>query len=620
MILVDNIIFMKDRFPAVWEAYRAREDEQNPQLVSIEPSKIEDYPTLAVNKDEKTYYIHSRYNPEREARTIMDNFDGNEYEHVIFYGLGLGYHIGAFLERYPHLTFSLYEPIPEIFKAYLSIKELKNLPQNRLQEIVVETSPLEASKFLQRSIKKHKEILFIDLPSYKSAFAKEYNHFTKLFKENARRELSSIATTLTFEKRWVINSVLNFKEVMETPNIIVERKDFFKNKPAILVAAGPSLDYEIENLRQIKENGMAYIFSVGSAVNSLIDAGIYPDAQCAIDPGEANQSKVFARITEEGIVDIPLIFGSSIGYEVLVNYPGQDKLHMITNRDTISSYLLKTAEGKTVEGVTDAPSVAVVTLQLLDKLGFNPIILVGQNLAYKDYRHYAGGIAYADGMQIDSEKTQGLIKTKDVEGNLVYASISFEQMRLAIESYLKSMLNKQVINTTRGGAHIEGTIYKTLDEVMKFDIVREGFVDSAWYDIANTDYDKEYLKKRFAKLYSDYEELPSHFYQVSKILDEIRIFKEDNNQEQIKLMWPKLDSAYNRVKRNTFYENVTVPMNRVAYNLYFEKLAMVKFESNQVVKADVVLSGLGKAIYDSLQDLKPIFPLMFYLKNYVEGL
>ncbi len=38
----------------------------------------------------------------------------------------------------------------------------------------------------------------------------------------------------------------NFKEVLNTPNVLLEKKDQFKGKPAILVAAGPSLNEEIE--------------------------------------------------------------------------------------------------------------------------------------------------------------------------------------------------------------------------------------------------------------------------------------------------------------------------------------------------------------------------------------
>ena len=86
----------------------------------------------------------------------------------------------------------------------------------------------------------------------------------------------------------------------------------------------------------------------------------------------------------------------------------------------------------------DAPSIAI-TVQLLYKLGFNPIILVGQNLAYADNKHYAEGISYASGLRIDPVKTQGLIKTKDVEGKEVYTSLSFDRMRVGLEHHIKSM-------------------------------------------------------------------------------------------------------------------------------------------------------------------------------------
>lgn len=66
----------------------------------------------------------------------------------------------------------------------------------------------------------------------------------------------------------------------------------FEGKPAIIVAAGPSLSEEFEHLKFIKENGLAYIFSVGSAINALIEHGIYPDAACTYDPKERNQNVI----------------------------------------------------------------------------------------------------------------------------------------------------------------------------------------------------------------------------------------------------------------------------------------------------------------------------------------
>ena len=51
---------------------------------------------------------------------------------------------------------------------------------------------------------------------------------------------------------------------------------------------------------------------------------------------------------------------------------------MITSQDTVSNYYLKDVEGKAINIVQDAPSIAVVTVQLLYQLGFSTIILVGQ--------------------------------------------------------------------------------------------------------------------------------------------------------------------------------------------------------------------------------------------------
>ncbi len=381
------------------------------------------------------------------------------------------------------------------------------------------------------------------------------------------------------------------------------------------MSAGPSLDYEIDNLRQIKKKGSAYIFSVGSAVNSLLSAGIHPDAQCTYDPGANNQNMVFARITEEGINDIPLIFGSSVGYEVLQNYPGKNKLHMITSQDTISSFLLKLDDETQLDGVIDAPSIAVVTLQLLYKLGFNPIILVGQNLAYADNRHYAKGIGYEKKFRIT--KTDGLIRIKDVEGKEVYTSLGFDRMRKNMEYFIQGMADVKVINTTRGGADIKGTTYQTIDELMTSGVFSCNVVETEWYKIPPTVYDRDHLHRQFNRLEKDYQQLPGLLEQVNGTLEEIRVLKENRKYGQINRCWPKLDQVFNKVRKNTFYKQVIQPMNRVTYSLYFEKLPAVRFEPDQGLKAEVIISSLGRAIYDSLVDLQKLIPVMDTLKQHI---
>jgi len=621
MISVDNIVFMKERFPLVWDAFRGKERQQEDYLLEEMPTRLDNHPTLCVQRENRSYYLHSRYDPLREAQTIIDNIDAYSYDHVIFFGTGLGYHIQAFLDKYPHLTFSIYEPIPEVFEAYLSYVDLRDLPQRRLREIMVETSPQDARVFLERTITQiQKNILFMDLPSYRSVFPEHYSAFLKLFHEIVTNRRSTLVTNVAFEKRWIINSLFNFKTVLSTPNILAERTGYFKNLPAILVAAGPSLDYELENLKQIKENGQAYIFSVGSAVNSLLAAGITPHAQCTYDPTEANQQKVFARITQEKITDIPLIFGSSVGFEVLKNYPGQDRFHMITSQDTISNFLLKIDDDKRLDGVQDAPSIAVVTLQLLYKLGFNPIILVGQNLAYADNRSYAGGINYASNLSIDPGKTKGLIEVESVDGNTVYTSKMFNLMRSNMEQYIKDMHETQIINTTRGGANIKGTTYMTLEELMASQVLSRQVVDPHWHRIPVTTYDRNYLQKQFTRLYKDFGQLAGLLQAVNDILEEIKMLKDSRNYEQIDRCWPKLDRAFNKVKKNSFYTQIIHPMNRVTYGLYFDKVPTVRFETNQSLKADTIVPSLGRAVNESLADMDTLVPIMEEIKRYFESM
>lgn len=76
-----------------------------------------------------------------------------------------------------------------------------------------------------------------------------------------------------------------------------------------------------------------------------------------------------------------MVFGSSVGFETLENYPSK-MAHFITNQDYISTNILKHNSIEKIEAVKDSPSIAIITLQILNFLKFNPIILVGQTFSY----------------------------------------------------------------------------------------------------------------------------------------------------------------------------------------------------------------------------------------------
>jgi len=588
MILLDNINILRETYPNTWSIFKSLENKIDKDFIKTEETRKGDK-TLYINKDNKKIYLHSKYNPTREAEAIVEDYkeikDGMT---VIFYGTGLGYHIKLILEKRPNVKYYIYEPIADLMHHFLTCVNLKDFPKNRLLGINIGTEDISRSinMFVDLNID---EIAIIELPSHKQNFPTEYEDFTNSFREIVKGRRRSLATNYSFQKRWIANSMMNFKDVLSTPNIIIENEGQFKDRPAILVAAGPSLNEEIENIRHIKENGLAYIFSVGSAINTLIHHDIYPHAATTYDPTVFNQ-KVFEKVKEKGIKEVPMIFGSSVGYETLENYPGK-KYHMITSQDTVSNYYLKDKEDKSINIVQDAPSIAVVTVQLLYQLGFSTIILVGQNLAYRGKERHSAGVHYSK--EVSEKEMEGSIRVKDVYGNEVLTNEGYNSMRQQIEYYIKELPNINVINTTKGGAHIEGTEFVELEEIIDKNL-KEKVVEENWLDRGQTNYDEEYLKLKLEKMdraYADVLKINRDYYNVIDTIDKLIV---NGNIAQAEKMYNKLNRELKKLENNDFYKIFILPMNRVEYKILTDNIKRLNNEKDPYKKGMEIIKSFGK--------------------------
>ena len=615
-MLIDNIVFLKENSPILYEELKKSEENTNESKVILEDTKTSDK-TLKIEKDNSMIYLHSKYNPLREAESIIDNLGERENidedTYVIFYGIGLGYHINVFAGRYPDVEFSIYEPSIEVFCHFLEYNNLKSNSYRKLDLVQCEYNPKIMEDFFKTIIKKiDKKIIIIDLPSYSSAFKENHEIFFKRFKEVLTNERKSLHTDYAFQKRWIINSMKNLKEVLSTPNIILEKKGEFKGKTAVLVAAGPSLNDEIENIRYIKDNGLAYIFSVGSAVNTLIYNNIYPDAACTYDPAAFNQN-VFKTIKDKNICNVPMIFGSSVGYETLENYPG-DKYHMITSQDSVASYFLKNVTGETINIVQDAPSIAVVTLQLLYTLGFSNILLVGQNLGYRGKERYSEGISYNKELT-DDEISNGLW-VKDVYGNEILTNEGFNSMRHQMEIYIKILPNINVINTTKGGAQIEGTEFKELKDVIET-VLDKKTVDKNWLNGNKTSYDKEYMEFQAKSMDKSYEKALKINKEYKLILTKIEKAINNRNYTQTENLYIKLDKELRRIENNDFYKTFILPMNRVQYKVLANSIDSLNEEKNPYEKGKKIFEKFKTFISICIEDIEKIEPIYEEMKKYI---
>jgi len=609
MILVDNrnVLRIKDRNLLNKLSVIENSDPTGNVIVELAKTGV---PTLKIAIDGRTQYVHSKYDPEKDAERFVSKFDNETYKHVLFVGTGLGYHIKKFMEVHPNTKFSIYEPDEEVLFTYLKHEKLGALPVQNLAQIFTGTDTDNITNKMQQLLQSSSGILqIITLPIYERIYGAQIDTIMKETLETLKDKRSSLATNYTFQERWTINSIKNFPTVLKTPNILHDiDKTVFEGKPAIIVAAGPSLNLEFEHLRYIKDNGLAYIFSVGSAINALIEHGIYPDAACTYDPTERNQL-VIQRIKDENITKIPLVFGSSVGFETLEDYPGK-MLHMITSQDTIAPQLLDTKQA--IDTVMDAPSIAVVTFQLLNKLQCDPIILVGQNLGFQDNKRYAAGIDY-DFVEneLSEEEKKETLTVKDVYGNDIQTNDGFNRMRQQLELHIGVAIGREVINTTTGGAHIGGTKFIPMKELIsnkfKSKVVYQGWVDKTnGYDIEVTRNKLRMISLSEKACRVVWE---NSFNQLKRINTAIRLRQSKNMENH----FTEFDREFDKLKQNSFYKNFLEPMVRVQNGILSEESQRVRFEKDGLKKAEAIVHAFTSflvSVFKQLEFVRPYFEEM----------
>ncbi|MDY0278183.1 MAG: DUF115 domain-containing protein [Acholeplasma sp.] len=573
-MLADNIVLLRKRFPLVYECINKYEENCEGSNFIHENSKS-DIMTLKYLDQRMTVYVHSKYNPIREAETIINNLLGKESitneTHILFYGVGLGYHIIYFAKKFPNVRFSLIDPSIEAMQLLLDSVALKSLGDSRIVNIQVGD---HLADFFNNIIERRDQnVVICELPAYKKIFEEDYSSFLTQFKSMIKEQKISLNVNSAFQKRWIINSINNFKEVLQTPNILMESNEIFKEKTAVLVSAGPSLNFEIENLRKIKDEGLAYIFSVGSAINTLIHNSIHPHAMCTYDPMEENQL-AFKKVNELKIESIPMIFGTSVGYETLQQYQGP-KFHMITNQDTVSDYFLKTLTNQEIVKVHDAPSIAVVTLELMVKLGFSRIILVGQNLAYLNERHYSEGVPYEVG------KVKEILLTENVDGKQIETNESFMVMKRLLEQNI-SNLNANVVNTTVNGAKIEGTTFIPLEVLMRELQKNSVNMEEPFEQIIQTKmYDQKYISEQFDKLEKSYDNYKFLISDIKDHISQLKGFVTMNSTKRINEVHKNMDQLIGCLENNIFFTVFTLPLHRVEYGILAQEIKQIKLSCNQ---------------------------------------
>lgn len=426
----------------------------------------------ARREDGKWVWLHSRFDPEREARKLIDAHELEPSGAYIILGFGLGYHALELYKRCgPAATFLVFEKELEGIYRALDHVELADFMADPRVHLFLGVKKEEVYPCLRNLV----QLLFsrqITLVAHPASLRVASDYFQGL-REGLRDFIASgsmifrslvALPTRTFENRF-----RNLAAYVTSPP--AERfRGVLEGYPAIVVSAGPSLARNFESLR--KARGRAALLAVSTSFKRMLAASLPPDFTGTLDYHRIS-ARYFEAAGDE--VSVPMLCDARGAHEAMQAYRGPRFFYADAMLDLVLEEL-SLQQGRLEPGST----VSHLMFHFAEFLGADPIIFVGQDLSYSYGVSHVPGTAIYDQWFAETNRfhtfelkewefiqrlRNQLVRIEDVFGHPVWT----DEMMF---SYLKEFeLVCQVsparcINATEGGAKLMATEAMSLEEAI----------------------------------------------------------------------------------------------------------------------------------------------------------
>lgn len=412
-------------------------DKKGNVTIKVEVDKL--------GQDNKKIYIASKYDVYKEAQDFALNHSSNFKQVNILYGLGLGYHVREllkFLDSNQKLI--IFDLRLDIFRFGQSKKLYSEFEKNPNVVIIVNDNEKQLATDIYPYLSED-AYFFTHGPSIKAI--SDYN-------DDFRFMLEKIEMTRIYNKNFLLQKLLLDNLSNNILHDDYEAAVFFnkfERVPGIVVSAGSSLEMSLESLSNIKDK--ALMIAVGRSLSSLLKAGVRPHMFCIIDAVELTYEQIRAYENE----NIPFIYLNTASNLTVSSYNGPRFIVSNSNDE--------------LNHIETGGSVATAVFDLLIKFGCNPIIFVGQDLAYTNNQTHYKGSKY-NNIPIEKKELNNMRKVKSVSGEYLNTDLGLISFKKWFENKIRK--SDRVFINSSFGADIEGTQHMPLEEVeqkyMKIDL------------------------------------------------------------------------------------------------------------------------------------------------------
>ncbi len=427
--------------------------------VTMAPALLGKEMTASVSVDgRETFFLHSRYNPSAEAQDWLKTLQMTTHTLYIVLGFGIGHHIKALLHAMDRTSrIIVVEPTVDCSPAAAAMQYYKGetwISDSRL-EIRCITNPMDVSVSVStRMVEEH--LYQVVVCPYFPAMAIFPNYYQTV-RKNIHREISEgfrihmdyhlKNKSFLFENAW-----RNIGKIIRSPGTLGFQNSL-QGVPAIIVGAGPSLKKNIHLLQQCKERGL--LIACGSTMKVLADYGVRPHILAVADPfPEASENLINCLTTDTAILS-----AYDSAYEMLAQHQGKIYFALTQGINILERFQnFFPATGTLRKSI----SVTTMAVDFARQAGCNPIVFVGQDLAYEGKNK-----RYADGVnQVFIDDTNYLTEVPGADGSVLTTPTDLRAILMYLQEYIKQYPGTDFINATEGGALISGAMHLPLAEVL----------------------------------------------------------------------------------------------------------------------------------------------------------
>lgn len=413
----------------------------------------------------KTYFYHSPKGASQEAKEWAQRTDLNHATVIFVYGIGLGYYFLAaqeWLEKDKNRVLIFLEEDLGVLHRLLETETGSVILRHPQVKIYTFNDVLEDHEIFNEISWTYLFCPFIisSLSLYQEVNPEGFSKLSHRIAHDAVQKKALVDEYLQYGVAFFRNFYPN---LLELPKAFWGNGLFgkFKNTPAIICGAGPSLNKNIETLGTLTEN--ALIFAGSSSLKALLSKNVIPHFAAAIDPNSAQLERV--EIAQGH--SIPFFYRNRLFHRALNAIEGP-RLYLSGSGGYEVAEWFENELGLEGETLDEGHNVINMSLSIAHALGCNPIIFVGVDLAYTDNQIYADGVM--SNSQMTNEETDfdsTPILKEDINGNPVKTLWKWVTEAEWISEFAKQHPELTIINATEGGLGFKDIPNSNLSEVVK---------------------------------------------------------------------------------------------------------------------------------------------------------